>query len=406
MVGDVGLHGADHRDVVNALADVGKNLADFDPALAVALELEGRPHHRAGAALGDQMHAVGKFLAVVFVESRFRIKRIDVGWAAVEEEVNHPLGLAGEMRLLRQQRIDLLHTHLFHSDFAGRAAALLADVPHVVHTIHVAEQRFRPWQYAYARFMDFKCDRLICVSRSVRDHHAAHSHLPLSRYTVIPNGVDTAAFAADGTPYGQAARARTRQQWGLAPRQMAVLFVGRLNIQKGIDVLLSAMSQLAGKGGSDKPAIRRPELRFVIAGDGPERPMVEKYLTQSQGLNCRLLGFVADVREALNAADIFVLPSRWEGWPLALAEAMAAGLPCVGTNVPGIRDIVESGRTGLLVRTEDPTALAAAIRNLTTDAALRDALVAAGREEIRTKYSIQRNVAAHEKLYLEVAQGH
>jgi glycosyltransferase involved in cell wall biosynthesis len=306
-------------------------------------------------------------------------------------------------RLLRQQRIDLLHTHLFHSDFAGRAAALLADVPHLVHTIHVAEQRFRPWQYAYARFMDFKCDRLICVSRSVRDHHAAHSHLPLWRYTIIPNGVDMEAFGADGTPYGPAARARTRQQWGLTPRQMAVLFVGRLNHQKGIDVLLAAMSQLADTGGPDNP-----ELRFVIAGDGPERPMVERYMMRGSGpsgagLNCRLLGFVADVREALNAADIFVLPSRWEGWPLALAEAMAAGLPCVGTDVPGIHDIVENGRTGLLVPSEDPTALAQAIRNLTADAALRNALVAAGREEIRTKYSIQRNVAAHEKLYLEVA---
>jgi glycosyltransferase involved in cell wall biosynthesis len=310
------------------------------------------------------------------------------------------------VRLLRRERIDLLHTHLFHSDFAGRAAALLTGVPHLVHTIHVAEQRYRPWQYAFSRLMDFKCERLICVSQSVRDHHAAHSHLPPSRYTVIPNGVDTEAFAADGTPYGQAARARTRQQWGLAPRQLAVLFVGRLNHQKGIDVLLAAMSQLAGPGGLPKRgADKPPELRFVLAGDGPERPMVERYMAQGAGLNCRLLGFVADIREALNAADIFVLPSRWEGWPLALAEAMAAGLPCVGTDVPGIRDIIANGRTGLLVRTEDPTALAGAIRDLTSDPALRDTLVAAGKEEIRTKYSIQRNVAAHEKLYLEVAGG-
>lgn len=310
------------------------------------------------------------------------------------------------VRLLRRERIDLLHTHLFHSDLAGRAAASLAGVPHLVHTIHVAEQRFRPWQYAFARLMDFRCDRLICVSRSVRDHHAAHSHLPLSRYAVIPNGVDMEAFGATAAPYGPVARARTRQQWDLAPGQLAVLFVGRLNHQKGIDVLLAAMSQLADSGaqpnrGADKP----PELQFVLAGDGPERPMVEKYMAQGSGMNCRLLGFVADVREALNAANIFVLPSRWEGWPLALAEAMAAGLPCVGTNVPGIRDIIVGGKTGLLVPSQDPAALAAAIHDLATDAALRDTLAAAGRQEILTKYSIQKNVAAHEKLYLEVAGG-
>ena len=83
-------------------------------------------------------------------------------------------------------------------------------MPHVVHTIHVAEQRFRPWQYVYARLMDFQCDRLICVSRSVRDHHAAHSRLPLSRYTVIPNGVDLETFGpnpAQGPVAALAARA-------------------------------------------------------------------------------------------------------------------------------------------------------------------------------------------------------
>jgi glycosyltransferase involved in cell wall biosynthesis len=314
-------------------------------------------------------------------------------------------------RLLRQERIDLLHTHLFHSDLAGRTAALLADVPHLVHTIHVAEQRYRPWQYAYARLMDFKCDRLICVSQSVRDHHAAHSHLPLSRYAVIPNGVDMEAFGAKAAPYGPVARARTRQQWGLSPRQLAVLFVGRLNHQKGIDVLLAAMSQLADHGGLPKRgADKPPELRFVLAGDGPERPMVERYMAQGAGpsgagMNCRLLGFVSDIREALNAADIFVLPSRWEGWPLALAEAMAAGLPCVGTDVPGIRDIVAGGRTGLLVPSQDPAALAGAIGDLAADPAMRDTLAAAGQQEILTKYSIQKNIAAHEKLYLEVAGG-
>ena len=104
MVGHVGLHRTDHRDVVDALADVGKDLADFDPALSVALELEGRPHDGPGSAFGDQVHALGELLAVVFVEGRFGVERIDVGRTAAQEQVNHALGLGGKVWLPRRQR--------------------------------------------------------------------------------------------------------------------------------------------------------------------------------------------------------------------------------------------------------------------------------------------------------------
>ncbi len=101
MVGHVCLHGADHRDVVDARSDMGKNLTGFYPAPSVALKREGRPHHGPGSALGDQMHALGKFLAVVFVECRFWVEGIHVGRTAVQEQVNHALGLGGKVRFPR-----------------------------------------------------------------------------------------------------------------------------------------------------------------------------------------------------------------------------------------------------------------------------------------------------------------
>ena len=104
MVGHVCLHGTDHRDVVDALPDVGKNLTDFDPALTVALELEGRPHNGTGSAFGDQVHAPGEFLAVVFVECRLVVEGIDVGRTAAQEQVNHAFGLGGKVWLPRRQR--------------------------------------------------------------------------------------------------------------------------------------------------------------------------------------------------------------------------------------------------------------------------------------------------------------
>ena len=121
MVGHVGLHGTDHRDVVDALPDVGKNLTDFDPALTVALELEGRPHHGTGSAFGDQVHAPGEFLAVVFVEGRFVVEGIDVGRTAAQEQVNHAFGLGGKVWLPRRQR---------GVEVAGRARCVPERIPH------------------------------------------------------------------------------------------------------------------------------------------------------------------------------------------------------------------------------------------------------------------------------------
>lgn len=296
-------------------------------------------------------------------------------------------------RILKERRVDLLHTHLFHADLVGRPAAMLAGVPHLVHTVHVAEQRFRPWQYAYARLMDYRCDRIVCVSDSVRDHHSRHSRLPLSTYTVIPNGVDTTAFSP---PVAGEQREQTRRRWGVTLDQTAVLFVGRLDRQKGLDVLLAAMARLGAA--ADTSA----RFRFILAGDGPQRPIVEKYLASQYGSNCRYLGFVSDIRQTLQAADIFVLPSRWEGWPLALAEAMAAGLPCIGADAPGIRDIIQQGQTGLLAPAEDPAALEEAIVRLANDADLRLRLAAAGQARIRGDFSLERNVATHEELYRRI----
>ena len=168
---------------------------------------------------------------------------------------------------------------------------------------------------------------------------------------------------------------RPRDQWGLAQGQRAVLFVGRLDHQKGIDVLLEAIERLGGRG-----------LQFFLAGDGPQRRMAEAFAAAHPELGVHLLGFVSDLRETFGAADLFVLPSRWEGWPLALAEAMAAGLPCIGANSPGIRDIIEDGKNGLLVPAKNPAVLAEAIERVLADDGLARGLAAAGREHIRGEF--------------------
>jgi glycosyltransferase involved in cell wall biosynthesis len=299
------------------------------------------------------------------------------------------LRLPALTEVLRRGRFDIVHTHLFHADLAGRPAAHLAAVPHIVHTVHVAERRFRPWQYAYARFLSGYCDRMICVSRAVRDHHAKRSGLPLWRYAVIPNGIDAEAYRRD-----EDARRRLREEWG-AGEEPLFAFVGRLDHQKGIDILLSAMSHLGARG---------CPRRLIVAGDGPRRRLVENFIDRGEGgRSCRYLGFVDDVRALLSAVDVLVMPSRWEGFGLVAAEAMAAGLPVIGTRVAGLSEVVVDGQTGVLVDREDVVGLAETISRLAEDAELRGRLGDAGRERVAREYPISATIAAHEALYAEVA---
>jgi len=294
------------------------------------------------------------------------------------------------VRMLRRDRIDVLHTHLFHADLAGRAAAYLASVPHVVHTVHTAEARFRPWRFAFARLAGGACERIVAVSRSARDHHARRAGLPLSRYTIIPNGVDAGDYARDET-----ARRRLRRHWGAAPQEPVVIFVGRLAEEKGIETLLAAARLLDARGAAPL---------FVIVGDGPRRRLVDRSIAaDALGGRVRVLGFTRDIRGVLSAADIFVMPSRWEGFGLAAAEAMAAGLPVIATRIAGLSDLVVEGRTALMIDVGDGNALAEGIARLCGDAALRRRLGEAGRRRIIQRFAVADMVSAHERLYLETA---
>jgi len=300
------------------------------------------------------------------------------------------LKMVGLTELLRSRRIDILHTHLFHADLAGRPAAKLAGVPHLVNTVHVAEGRFRPWQFAYARLLCESCDRIVCVSETVREFHAKRTGLPDWRYRIIRNGVDPDAYARSDE-----ARRRLREQWGLGEGDFLVAFVGRLDYQKGIGTLLGALSHLGARGSA---------IRTVLAGDGPKRGIVENFIAHGEGgSHCRLLGHVDDVRAVLSAADVLAMPSRWEGFGLAALEAMAAGLPVVATHVPGLSEVVADGETGVLIDRNDSVALADALEVLRGDPARRRRLAAAGSERARTCFHIDDNIAAHEQLYLELA---
>ena len=317
-----------------------------------------------------------------------------LGWEGIPTTV---LGVRGKTDLpklarlagfFRRGKFDLVHTHLFHADLAGRLAGWFSDIPHLVHTVHAVEHRFRPWQFAFARLLSERCDRIVCVSQGVRDHHAAKSGLPLSRYVVIPNGVDVDAFARN-----ESQRKKLRRQWDVREGEILLGFVGRLHADKGADVLLEAMAILRERGSS---------VQLVVAGQGGEQKIIEDRIREEGLASVRLLGFRNDVPAVLSAVDVFAMPSRREGLPLAAAEAMAASLPVVGTDVVGLAEIIRHEQTGLVVPSEAPRALADAIERLAGDPKLREQMGSAALTRVREFFTIEKMLAAHERLYMEL----
>lgn len=214
--------------------------------------------------------------------------------------------------------------------------------------------------------------------------------LPAGRVRSIANGVDLAA--ADRAL--SAARPTARRQLGIFAPEIAIACVGRLHPQKGLTHLFGAFHALLKL---------HPTARLLLAGDGPDRPTLEETVrTLRLGPFVRFLGTVASPWPLLAAADIFVLPSLWEGMPNALLEAMAAGLPAVTTAVGAVPEMVVDGREALVVPPGDAGALASALAELAAAPARRREMGELARRRVENAYRIEATVAQTERLYEEL----
>lgn len=282
-----------------------------------------------------------------------------------------PLGLTGARRvpalarLLRRERPDVFHAHM-SSPVAckwGLAAAVLARVPAVLGTVQVGEyeppDRSAYWQLrALARGVD----RYLAVSRDIAGELVERLGWPAGKVEVSYNAVDVARFEVE-------APAGLREELGGEGRPL-VLTPARLDVQKGHRVLFEAIREV-------------PDALFLLAGEGPEREALEA-LAEELGIaeRVRFLGRREDVPELLAACDVFALPSLYEGSSLAVLEAMAARIPVVSSAIGGTDELIEDGRSGLLVPPGDAEALAAALRRVLGDEELRRGLAARARERV------------------------
>lgn len=288
------------------------------------------------------------------------------------------------LRLLRDENVDVLHAHMFGSNVWGAILGRLAHVPAIVAHEHIwayNSRGLRPFldREVIARFSN----AFVTVSEESRRLMIEHERIHDRDIVVIPNGIASLP-AGDG--------ARVRAELGIARDAPVVGSVGNLRAQKAYEVLIEAAVRLRRSSG--------PDLRVLIAGEGPERPALER-LIDERGLagTVLLLGMRSDVPDILAALDVAVCCSDYEGSPLAVMEYMDAGLTVVATRVSGLPDVVVDEETGLLVPPRDPEALAAAIARLLGDADARKTFGARGRELRRELWNLDTWIRRIEELY-------
>ena len=297
--------------------------------------------------------------------------------------------LARVVRLALATRARLIHCHLLTSSVYGSVAGLLTGIP-VVATFHGAVDI-----PSGGRLSAFKVGiinrgarRIVFVSDHLRREMLSATALDGARSVVVHNGVDADRFRP-------APNDRLRRELGIAADVLLVGALGNVRSPKGYDVLLECAALVSASS-------RR--VCFVVAGDGTgDRELYEGLLSQRARLglegSVHFVGYREDVAGFLNGLDVFVLPSRREGFSLSTLEAMACGLPVVATRSGGPEEIVEDGESGLLVPAGDARLLARAIERLRGDERLRGSLAARARSRAAASFSIDGMVGAYQRMY-------
>lgn len=302
-------------------------------------------------------------------------------------------------RMIREFRPHILDTHTAKAGTVGRLAAILAGSRRpqlVIHTFHghvLAGYFSKRAEWVFTtieRFLAKRTDVLIAVSDEVRDELVDLGIAGRDQIRVVHLGFDLAPFVIE-----PAARRTTRdvmrRRLGVGADAPLVTLVARLVPIKRVDVFLAAAEQLAAT---------HPHVRFCVAGDGElGHELRTSERAQRLGVRVAWPGFVEDMPALLAASDVVALTSDNEGTPVSLIEALAAGTPVVGTRVGGVPSVVRDGKTGLLAPPGDAPAIAGAMARLLDQPGLAAEMSAAGREDVLSRFSLDRLVSDVVKVY-------
>ncbi|MGL4943275.1 MAG: glycosyltransferase [Thermoguttaceae bacterium] len=286
-----------------------------------------------------------------------------------------PILLSRLVTEIRRNRPDVVLPFLFHANIAARFASRIAGVPVCLAGIRVAERQHH-WHVTLDRITQSLVHKYVCVSDDVAKFVATHHRISAEKIVVIPNGI--AIPTIQTTQANQLHRA---------------IVIGRLHHQKGIDWLLASATRWLA---------RLTNWELVIVGDGPERASLQRQVENAAFDTIRqrvqFLGWRSDAASLLAASDLLLLPSRWEGMPNVVLEAMAAGKPVLAADVEGVCELLGENVDSQIFPPEDDAAFELALEKIASDAGYAARLGYANRARAITHFSIDRIVAEYEML--------
>ncbi len=293
------------------------------------------------------------------------------------------------IRIIRKHQIHIINCHHFVALFYAFWASRLTRVPlmHTEHSKWEMEQLSGFWDRCF-RFFLKRIDQITAVSPVSHQHLKDHYLLSSARLSLTLNGVDVDKYDQGKT------KAYSRPTFGLNDSDPVLGCVGNLRTEKNQKLLLKTLQVLNDRG---------HRWQVVLVGDGPCRNELAQL---ANDLNVAdqvfFLGSRDDAEKIYPLFDVYVLPSRYEGLPLTLLEAMSAGVPVIGTSVLGIREVIDHEKNGLLVHDDDPSDLALTMIVLNNDSSLKKTLTAHAREFVECRFSLERFVDSYEQLFNKI----
>ncbi len=304
------------------------------------------------------------------------------------------LGIIELYRLLRKEKPDIVHLNSTKVGILGSIAASVSKLffgnPKIVFTAHgwVFNEEVPYWKKLFYRYAEkvasFLRDKIICVSQFDYEAAVRYTTAPAGKLALIHNGID-----AEAMRFFSREDARRRLHLALEPSTIIIGTVAHLYHNKGIDLLIHAVATV----GRERP-------RVVVIGEGPERLVFERLITRLHlEHTCFFVGSIPDARRYLKAFDVFVLPSRKEGFPYALLEAGVAGLPIIATDAGGIPEIITHRVSGIVVPCNNVEALAAGIQELIGNEPLRKSMGIRFQQRVQEHFRVGDMVAHTSAVY-------
>lgn len=298
------------------------------------------------------------------------------------------------LSLFKYIKADIVHTHSAKTGVLGRIAAKLAGVPIVIHTVHgfsfeSTNNKAISFVYKFVEFVSaFFSDRIICLHNEDKKKCINILKVPKEKICILPNGVDLDKFH----PVEEKQKILLRANFNLQHASLIFTMVGRLWDQKN-PLLLVQAAQKYLRCNSESNDV------FILVGDGDLRIKIEELAAKEINAGkIILLGWRNDIAEILSLSDVFILPSKWEGMPLAILEAQAAGLPCIASDIAGNKSLIKDNINGILFKNDSVNSLLTKIK-LMSLADERKRISHNAMDIVKKDHCIQSRIKEIESLY-------